>query len=83
LDAKKLPNQFHIQWNPVFDNIEVVNYNARDKAGLIAKARIINMDGSVQWEKERTLDCKEDSTAICFRLEFRKACLRYILSNLH
>ena len=76
--CKKASEPIHIQWNPVFDNIEVVNYNARDKAGLIAKARIINMDGSVQWEKERTLDCKEDSTAICFRLEFPKS-----LSSVH
>ena len=28
------------------------------------------MDGSVQWEKEISLNCKEDSTAICFKLEF-------------
>jgi hypothetical protein len=31
------------------------------------------MDGSVQWEKEITLNCKEDSTAICFKLEFPKS----------
>jgi hypothetical protein len=28
------------------------------------------MDGSVQWEKETTVDCKEDMTVRCFKLEF-------------
>ena len=70
--CKKASEPIHIQWNPVFDDIEVVNYNARNKVGLTAKAQIINMDGSVQWEKETGLNCKEDSTVKCFRLEFPK-----------
>jgi hypothetical protein len=68
--CKKASEPIHIQWNPVFDNIEVVNYNDGDRAGLTAKARLINMDGSVQWEKETGLNCREDSTAICFKLKF-------------
>jgi beta-galactosidase/beta-glucuronidase len=71
--CKKASEPIHIQWNPVFDNIEVVNYNARNRTGLNAKAQIINMDGTVQWEKEMKLNCKEDSTAICFKLEFPKS----------
>jgi beta-galactosidase/beta-glucuronidase len=71
--CKKASEPIHIQWNPVFDNIEVVNYNAGNKSGLTAKARLINMDGSVQWEKETGLNCKEDSTAVCFKLEFPKS----------
>ena len=70
--CKKASEPIHIQWNPVFDNIEVVNNNARNKVGLTAKAQLFNMDGSVQWEKEIALNCKEDSTAICFKLEFPK-----------
>jgi hypothetical protein len=31
---------------------------------------LFNMDGSVQWQKERQISCHEDSTVICFRLEF-------------
>jgi hypothetical protein len=76
--CKKASEPIHIQWNPVFDNIEVVNYNARNRVGLTAKAQMINMDGSVQWEKETGLNCKEDSTAICFKLEFPKS-----LSSVH
>jgi hypothetical protein len=71
--CKKASEPIHIQWNPVFDNIEVVNYNAKNRTGLTAKAQIINMDGTVQWEKEMKLNCKEDSTAICFKLEFPKS----------
>jgi hypothetical protein len=68
--CKKASEPVHIQWNPVFDTIEVVNYNGRDRKGLTAKAQLLNMDGSVQWEKETTLDCKEDMTFKCFRLDF-------------
>jgi hypothetical protein len=68
--CKKACEPIHIQWNPVFDEIEVVNYSAGNKTGLVAEAKIINMDGKVQWEKKRELDCKEDSTATCFKLEF-------------
>ncbi len=70
--CKKASEPIHIQWNPVFDSIEVVNYNAKDRTGLTAKAEIINMDGSIQWEKETNLDCKEDFTFACFKLEFPK-----------
>jgi hypothetical protein len=76
--CKKACEPIHIQWNPVFDEIEVVNYNARDRVGLTAKAQVLNMDGSVQWEKETTLDCKEDSTVTCFKLKFPKT-----LSSVH
>jgi hypothetical protein len=68
--CKKASEPVHIQWNPVYDEIEVVNYNGRDRTGLTAKAQIINMDGSVQWEKESRLNCKEDTTIKCFKLEF-------------
>ena len=68
--CKKACEPIHIQWNPVYDTIEVVNYSAGNKAGLVAKASILNMNGSVQWEKETSLDCREDFTAKCFKLEF-------------
>jgi hypothetical protein len=68
--CKKASEPLHIQWNPVFDTIEVVNLHAGNLSGLTAKARLINMDGSVQWEKEVTLDSNEDSTEKLFKLEF-------------
>ena len=68
--CKKASEPIHIQWNPVFDSIEVVNNNGRNRVGLTAKAQLINMDGSVQWEKEIKLDSNEDTTTECFKLEF-------------
>jgi hypothetical protein len=76
--CKKASEPVHIQWNPVFDSVEVVNYNGKNRTGLTASAKVINMDGSVQWEKETRLDCPEDSTITCFRLEFPKT-----LSSVH
>jgi hypothetical protein len=76
--CKKASEPIHIQWNPVYDTIEVVNYNAGNKVGLTAKAQLFNMDGSVQWEKKTIIDCSEDSTVRCFKLEFPKS-----LSSVH
>jgi hypothetical protein len=75
---KKASEPVHIQWNPVYDTIEVVNYNGRDRSALTAKAQILNMDGSVQWEKETTIECKEDMTVRCFKLDFLQS-----LSSVH
>ncbi len=68
--CKKACEPIHIQWNPVFNDIEVVNYSAGNRKGLTAKAVIFDMDGSVRWHKGTTLVCSEDSTVTCFRLEF-------------
>ena len=68
--CKKASEPIHIQWNPVYDNVEVVNYNARERRDLTANARIYNMDGTLQWEKKVLLSCREDSTVTCFKLVF-------------
>jgi hypothetical protein len=68
--CKKASEPLHIQWNPVRDDIEVVNYHAFDRKGLTAMAQLINQDGSVQWEKNATLDIREDATVALFPLEF-------------
>jgi hypothetical protein len=67
--SKKGSEPLHIQWNPIRNDIEVVNYHALDRKGIEAKAQLINQDGSVQWEKKSTLDIKEDATVTCFPLE--------------
>jgi len=68
--CKKASEPIHIQWEPVYDSIEVVNYNAGNMTGLRAKAQLINMNGSVQWEQETDLNSKEDTTHKLFKLEF-------------
>ncbi len=68
--AKKGSEPLHIQWNPVTDAVEVVNYNGGNAAGLTAKAEILNLDGGVQWQKSATLDSREDSTATPIAIEY-------------
>ena len=68
--CKKGAEPLHVQWNPAEDVIEVVNYNAKDQHGLTAQAIIMNMDGTVIWERHCEVDSNEDSTIKCFALEF-------------
>jgi len=76
--CKKASEPLHIQWNPVYQTIEVVNLHAGAREGLRAHAQIINTDGSVQWEKDTLVNSQEDSTVKCFRLEFPQT-----LSDVH
>ncbi len=68
--AKKASEPLHVQWNPVTDNIEVVNYSAGDARGLTAAAEILNMDGAVKWLRTAALDSPEDSVAAPIHLEY-------------
>lgn len=67
--SKKGSEPLHIQWNPLNDTVEVVNYNAGNAPGLTAKAAILNMDGSVQWNKSAPVDSMEDSVITPMTLE--------------
>jgi hypothetical protein len=71
--CKKASEPLHIQWNRVYDEVEVVNLNAKDRQNLTARAQIFNMDGTLQWEKKDTLNSKEDATDKVFKLEFPAA----------
>jgi hypothetical protein len=68
--VKKASEPLHIQWNPVTDNVEVVNYSAGDARDLSAQVQLLNLDGSVQWEKTAALDSPEDSTAAPIHMEY-------------
>ena len=68
--AKKACEPLHIQWNPATDNIEVVNYSAGPASGLTAHAQLLNIDGTVKWEKTATLDSAEDSVATPIKVEY-------------
>ena len=68
--AKKAAEPLHIQWNPVSDSVEVVNYSARDARGLTASVQVLNLDGAVQWEKAASLDSAEDSLASPIVMEY-------------
>ena len=67
---KKASEPLHIQWNPATDEVEVVNYHAGLRPGLKASVQVLNMDATVAWEKEVTVDSREDTTEKCIKLEF-------------
>jgi hypothetical protein len=68
--SKKGSEPLHIQWNSSTDMIEVVNYSAGTVPGLTARVEILNMDGSVQWEKSAAVDSVEDSVAAPIAMEY-------------
>jgi beta-galactosidase/beta-glucuronidase len=74
--AKKAAEPLHIQWNAATDAVEVVNYSAGEQTGLTAHAQVINIDGTVRWEKSATLDSREDSTQSPMQLEFNSGLAR-------
>jgi hypothetical protein len=68
--AKKASEPLHVQWNPVTEMVEVVNYSGGDAKGLTASARVLNIDGSVQWERTAAVDSAEDSTVSPITMEY-------------
>jgi hypothetical protein len=68
--AKKGAEPLHIQWNAATDAVEVVNYNAGEQTGLTAHAQVIDIDGTVKFEKSAALDSHEDSTVSPLQLQF-------------
>ncbi|MGB6973915.1 MAG: discoidin domain-containing protein [Terracidiphilus sp.] len=68
--AKKGAEPLHIQWNAATDAVEVVNDSAGDQNGLTVRAEVLNVDGSLKWEKSATLDSREDSTVSPLQMEY-------------
>ena len=68
--AKKGSAPIRIQWNPVSQQVEVVNNNAMDQTGLKAEAMIVNYDGKVVYQTSADLDSKEDTTTPVCALVF-------------
>jgi hypothetical protein len=68
--AKKASEPLHIQWNPVTNMVEVVNYSGGHQEDLTATLRLINADGTVQSEQSAIVDSREDSVSLPFAIEF-------------
>jgi hypothetical protein len=68
--SKKGSEPLHIQWNPVTDNVEVVNYSGGNVKGILATAEVIGMDGKLAWTKSATVDSSEDSVLTPIHVEF-------------
>jgi len=68
--SKKGSEPLHIQWNPISDNVEVVNYSGGNQKGLTARIEILNLDGTLKWEKEAGADSAEDSVLAPIHIEY-------------
>ena len=44
--SRKGSEPLHVQWNPVTDDVEVVNYSAGAVPGLAARAEVLDLDGT-------------------------------------
>jgi beta-galactosidase/beta-glucuronidase len=61
--GKKASEPLHIQWNPLTDSVEVVNYSKSGGSGMTAKLQVYGLDGAVKLSKQSPVNCAEDSTA--------------------
>jgi hypothetical protein len=68
--SKKGAEPLHIQWNAADETIEVVNYSAGDVRNMTASVEVLNLDGSLRWEKRVPVDSTEDSTVSCIKMEY-------------
>jgi hypothetical protein len=68
--SKKASEPLHVQWNPLNDTVEVVNYSAGNVKGLTAQVEILNLDGSKQWDKTASVDSDEDSVQSPIKIEY-------------
>jgi hypothetical protein len=68
--SKKGSEPLHVQWNPLTEMVEVVNYSAGNVTGLTASIELLNMDGTKKWEKSATLDSQEDSVDSPIKIEY-------------
>jgi len=51
----------HVQWNPLTNQVEVINHSAGHQIGKVT-ATIYSIDGILLWSKEMPYDLQEDHT---------------------
>ncbi len=69
--SKKGAEPLHIQWNPVSDVVEVVNYSAGSVSGLTAELEIFDLHGgSLARQSQPVAQSAEDSTVPAFAIQY-------------
>ncbi len=69
--CKKGAEPLHIQWNPVSDAVEVVNYSAGTVHGLTAELEIFDLNGhSLGRQSEPVARSAEDTTTSAFPIHY-------------
>jgi hypothetical protein len=66
--SKKASEPIHIQWNPLSDSVEVVNYSVQGGNGLTAWLQVLDLNGTVKFTKKSAINCPEDSTVAVMRV---------------
>jgi hypothetical protein len=64
--SKKACEPLHIQWNPLSDSIEVVNYSVPGRPPLTAEMVTLNPDGTFRSRNQAIIICPVDSIYPCF-----------------
>ncbi|MEO6850588.1 MAG: discoidin domain-containing protein [Mucilaginibacter sp.] len=59
--AKKASEPLHIQWNPLTDSVEVVNYSIPNANALSVKLQVLDMEGKVKLTKQVAVNSPIDS----------------------
>lgn len=67
--VKKACEPTHIQYNPLKQSVEVVNYAGGARKNLLAKAQLLTMKGEVISEKQQNIDVNEDVTLEAIQLQ--------------
>jgi len=49
----------HVQWNPITNQVEVINHSAGHQTGTVT-AKAIGLDGNLLWSREMPYDLQED-----------------------
>ena len=67
--VKKACEPLHIQYNPLKQSVEVVNYAGGARQNLMAKAQLLTMKGEVISEKQQAINVNEDVTLQALQLQ--------------
>ena len=73
--CRKACEPLHIQWNPVSQQVEVVNYSAGEQPDLRAVATLYTHDGQEAARRDTTLSVREDTTTELFGVDFKSVSL--------
>jgi hypothetical protein len=59
--GKKASEPLHIQWNPLTDSVEIVNYSIPGGTGLTATLKVLDINGNVKYTRQANVDCPIDT----------------------
>lgn len=73
--SKKACAPIHISWNPISNEVEVVNECAGNHNALVVEAQVVNLDGKQVWQMSKTINSAEDTTVKAFPISAEESLL--------